>query len=468
MRYFWVGLLVVWAFGGAGAAAIAADGDALLRGPSGNWQIITDTFAARSASAIESLDERGVVATAAAMPALPGEEQDQVAPPSEQQIRIGLDHLLELRAERAAVHPSADDFAVWLRAAAPVGMEHFVGKPTVFAGGKVEWEEAAGGTYQLPLERFVAMRRADASAIGPSGVGAGGTEDVIGLANGDTLHGIVAEIGRGGVVLQQSSGATSGATTTVPLGSVTSINFANVGLMGGATSGPASTGPGPRTWRITLADGAVMGATSLRLAEPIDGWRGRLALGGAVTDLVGAQHVCLIEQLNGPVVWLSSLTPVRVEQSPWLGLAMPPRVDASVIGGPLRFGSRIFAHGWGVHARCVLAFAIDPSYRQFRTSYAIDGEQPYADLTVRIRLDGQVVSERQHFRAGVLAGPVTIDVAGHKELTLEVDYGDTGDVQGRLNWLEPAMLRSPAAAGDTGAGAGVGGPSGGAAGAGNR
>jgi hypothetical protein len=392
-------------------------------------------FAVREASAIESLDDTGVMAIA-----VPGADEGEAA--GEQQIRVGLDHLLELRTQRQTVRPSAGDFAVWLRAANPVGMEHFVGKPTGFARGNVQWEETAGGTYELPLERFVAMRRAGGSmAIGgaePTG-GAGGTEDVVGLANGDTLRGIVAEIGRGGVVLQQSGGVGGGATT-VPLESVASIEFANVGTTTGP--GAANGGPGPRTWRITLADGAVMGAGSLKLAEPIDGWRGRLALGGAVTDSVDAKHVCLIEQLNGPVVWLSSLTPVREEQSPWLGLEMPPRVDASVTGEPLRFGGRDFAHGWGVHARCVLSFAIDGSYRQFRTSYAIDGQQPYADLTVRIRVDGKVVSEREHFRSGVLAGPITIDVAGHKELTLEVDYGQTGDVQGRLNWLEPGFSRN--------------------------
>jgi hypothetical protein len=35
---------------------------------------------------------------------------------------------------------------------------------------------------------------------------------------------------------------------------------------------------------------------------------------------------------------------------------------------------------------------------------------------------------------------VTIDVAGHKQLTLEVDYGQNYDVQDRFNWIEPAFL----------------------------
>jgi hypothetical protein len=42
---------------------------------------------------------------------------------------------------------------------------------------------------------------------------------------------------------------------------------------------------------------------------------------------------------------------------------------------------------------------------------------------------------------------VALELNGAKQLTLEADYGDAGDVQAHLDWIEPALLRqlSPAA-----------------------
>ncbi len=83
-----------------------------------------------------------------------------------------------------------------------------------------------------------------------------------------------------------------------------------------------------------------------------------------------------------------------------------------------------------------------PRCKSFRTQYAIDGDQPWADVTVRIKLDGKVAYEKTHVTSGVLSDVVNIDLNGAKTLTLEVDYGENYDVQDRLNWIEPALLRS--------------------------
>ena len=117
----------------------------------------------------------------------------------------------------------------------------------------------------------------------------------------------------------------------------------------------------------------------------------------------------------------------------------------SVEGNPVRVGDQTFPHAIGTHAFSRLVFPIDPAYKAFRTRYAIDGNLPYANVTVRIKLDDKVVHEQADVTAGTISKPVTIDLNGAKQLTLEVDYGKTYDVQDRLNWLEPALLRTTAA-----------------------
>jgi hypothetical protein len=77
-----------------------------------------------------------------------------------------------------------------------------------------------------------------------------------------------------------------------------------------------------------------------------------------------------------------------------------------------------------------------------RTQYAIEPDDaPYANVTVRIKLDGKVVHERMDFAAGELSPVITLDTGGARTLTLEVDYGKNADVQDRFLWIEPALLR---------------------------
>src|SRR5207253_1520118 len=86
---------------------------------------------------------------------------------------------------------------------------------------------------------------------------------------------------------------------------------------------------------------------------------------------VPISSVTRIEQVNGPVIWLSSLAPLENVQMPYIGIdAHPARMDRTVEGEPIRIGSRTFARGIGVHAYSKLVFAIDAAAREFRTQYA--------------------------------------------------------------------------------------------------
>jgi hypothetical protein len=155
--------------------------------------------------------------------------------------------------------------------------------------------------------------------------------------------------------------------------------------------------------------------------------------------------VLSIEQLNGPVSWLSSRKPAQAVQIPYFGnTTWPTRMDRTVGGKPIQFGSRVFGRGIGVHAYSRIDYALDGTYEAFRTQYAIAQEdrRQYADVTVRIKVDGKVVHEQANFRADVLSPVIVVDLPREaKMLTLEVDYGQANDTQDRFNWIEPALLR---------------------------
>ena len=85
------------------------------------------------------------------------------------------------------------------------------------------------------------------------------------------------------------------------------------------------------------------------------------------------------------------------------------RVQSRVAGSAQRF-----SHGVGVHSYSRVTWDLDGSHEAFRTRYAIDTRDANtrADVTVRILLDGKVVFEQAHVRAGILSPDCCCTAAG--------------------------------------------------------
>lgn len=331
--------------------------------------------------------------------------------------RIPLDRVLQLEhaGTRAAVAPK---FVAHLHNGA-----RFAGEPVAVSGEQLRWNTPALGQTSLPLRDLRAIVR---GAAEPPATDAERTEDLVRLANGDVLRGILVDLTAEAVTVQTPDNQ----TPSVPLDSVSAVEFAV--LPGGASP----DGQPRRGFRIALTDGSSLTVPTLTMDER------SLTVGfGGADRKVPVAAVVSIEQTGGPVVWLSSTAPAEVVQTPFLGPAEPTRMDRTTRGQSIRYADRLFTRGIGVHSYSRLTWPIDPSYRGFRTQYALDGDLPYADVTVRIKVDDRVVHERTGFKAGELSPVVTADLEGGKSLTLEVDYGETYDVQDRFNWIEPAFLR---------------------------
>ncbi|CAN5679761.1 hypothetical protein BH09PLA1_BH09PLA1_35770 [soil metagenome] len=306
--------------------------------------------------------------------------------------------------------------------------DRFSGDPVGSSGEIVNWNSRALGEIKLSMRNLRAIARTDATvdlaAHEPRG------EDVIVLSNGDSVRGVIASISASAASIQPSTG---GEATNVPLESIAAMLFASAG-----TAAPRTDELKPSArFRVELADGtslSVLNPTLRDDALKLDGRAG--ALGS-----VPLSSVVSIEQVNGPVSWLSTLTPSENVQTPYLDLSWPARMDATVSGEPIRANGRVIRHGIGVHSYSRIAWPIDPSMLAFRTQYAIDGDQPYADVTVRIKLDGKIAHELKSLRAGAVSPVVELATNGARTITLEIDYGANADVQDRVNWIESALLR---------------------------
>lgn len=296
------------------------------------------------------------------------------------------------------------------------------GTPVAIQGNDLLWNNPILGEVPVRLKQITAMTRQGVAV--PQEPRA---DDLVTLTNGDSLHGIIANVAAGKVTIQADAG-----NSDLPMESIREIHF--------ATS--PNHGPAGRGFRIRLDDGSsLVGANLKVVAGDLT-----LMLGKSTQVKVLLAHVATIEQVNGPLSWLSSRPTVENLCIPFLG---SPRQNAAHMDrnwtgqDPIQFGSRVFAHGIGVHSYSRLSWALDGAYHKFRTRFAIDSRDPNpkADVTVRILLDGKTAFEQQHVRAGMLSDEITQDLGEAKKLTLEVDYGDNLDTQDRFNWIEPALVR---------------------------
>src|SRR5450432_3781663 len=188
------------------------------------------------------------------------------------------------------------------------------GLPLSIQGDFLIWSNPALGELHLPLKSVTAMIRSG-DQIQPGS----GTEDVVTLSNNDTVHGIITQASSKSISVQQ----TGGDATDVPLDSIVRVTFAStVG-----TTAKLSHG-----FRITLADGTAITAAKMRLAN--DKISATLVDGSSCS--LPLVMVTAIEQANGPVVWVSSPTPLQNLQTPFLDVSWPTRFDRAVDGEPIR------------------------------------------------------------------------------------------------------------------------------------
>jgi hypothetical protein len=390
------------------------------------WTLTTADFRQQPVS-LEAIDAGGV----------------RVAPMSGPAVTIAYDDFLQLDRPVFARDP-AGKFTLFL-----AGGDRIEGRPIGYRDEQVQWRSAAIGEIAVPLKRVRALVRLPNIA---EELDQARTEDKVLLNNGDSVKGIVTNLDEAKLTIQTDS------ALDIPLDSVKCVYFAATGK---------SPAPSGRAFRVRLADGSIVtagdvkvgGQNLLMLMGEAAGSASRVPGPGerapepetlnpkpdSALRPIPLSIVTGIEQLNGPVSWLSSRPPDLVEQVPYLGTKpWPTRMDETVGGRPISFAGRTYARGIGVHAYSRLDYALDGRYAAFRTQYAIaqDEKRQYADVTVRIKVDGKTVHEQSDLRADVLSPVVLIDLPkAAKLLTLEVDYGAANDTQDRFNWIEPALLR---------------------------
>jgi hypothetical protein len=362
----------------------------------GVWNLTDSQFNSRAVS-VESIDAAGIHLPSGSM---------------------AWDDVLEISQTPNPTAGAGSRFSLFFRSGDTVG-----GEPVSLSGDMLQWQSPRLGDISFPIDSLLAMVR---SGSNPADLDQTRADDVVRLANGDTAHGIIAQIGVGGVTIQAGD-----ATPTLSWDSITAVLFSTT---------PASPhAPEARMFRVQLGGDESLTVGAVALA----GDQLTVFLDDKNSRQIDVATVAGIEQINGPIAWLTARRPAENIYKPFFSENFPTRFDRTVADGkPIRERYPSFHHGIGCHSYSKLVYDLDGKWKGFRSQFAIDSDSPLADVTVRIYLDDKVVFEQKNVKAGRVYPVVTVSLSGAKRLGLEVDYGENYATEDRFVWLDPALTRT--------------------------
>ncbi|HWB54233.1 MAG TPA: NPCBM/NEW2 domain-containing protein [Tepidisphaeraceae bacterium] len=289
--------------------------------------------------------------------------------------------------------------------------ERFAGQAVAMGSENLRWHNPLLGELSFPVRGLVGIKLPGS----PSSATTRPTEDIVHLANGDTVQGVITGLDAKGVTIQ-----TTAASPTVAWNTISGIDFASLG-----SSEVRSRGG----WEIGMDDGSVFRTTSIA-------WSGN-AIDVTLDKQkrsIDQSHVVDIEQVDGPVVYLSAIPMNQDVQIPLLGAPWPAKVGEDLVGRPM-------PHAISVHAYSRLVWNLPGGYSRLHLEYSIPADLPLADVTVQVQIDGRVVYQQEHQHGGASPAAIEIPLNGGHQLSLEADTANPYRVQGFLTWIAPALVR---------------------------
>ncbi len=168
-----------------------------------------------------------------------------------------------------------------------------------------------------------------------------------------------------------------------------------------------------------------------------------------IKDVAGKAHtfpvgrITRVDVLGGRVVFLTELDPDSEEQVNFLNSTWPYQIDKNALGQPLSVGRTTFDHGIGVHTQSTLVYTLDGSFDTLSIRVGLDDSAaPLGLAKASIVLDGKTLWHDDLLKPGELSPPLSLPIKDGKRLELHADSAGRLDVQGRVDWITPALVRN--------------------------
>jgi hypothetical protein len=252
--------------------------------------------------------------------------------------------------------------------------------------------------------------------------------DVALLRNGDRVEGTLLGVDGNGARLK------TGAGKDVAIGRDKLAALAlNTVLARGARRGAAYG-------RVILANGSRVSLLSAHTSNQL--LIGKTVFGAEVT--ISVAQLAALSLHQGRAVYLSDLKPLRYEHIPYLGLAWPYTIDASVAGRDLSVGGSVYDKGIGMHSESRLAYDLGGAYRSFESLVGLDDQTGReGSAVIEVLVDGKPQTLGEPKEITLQGGPrlIQVNITGAKELTLVVKFARRGDVQAHVDWADAKLIK---------------------------
>ena len=170
--------------------------------------------------------------------------------------------------------------------------------------------------------------------------------------------------------------------------------------------------------RLTTRDGSRLSFTALAIA----GGSARVQSASLGALRIETARLAEVRFSGGErLVYLSSLDPAGVRQTPFFDEAFPWQRDRAVGGGPIRLGGVAYEKGLGLHARCELLYHLGGAYRWLTATVGIDDAVRMGAAELSILADSKPLLRLRLDRAAP-PRPIRLDVQGAAGLTILVDF----------------------------------------------
>jgi hypothetical protein len=246
------------------------------------------------------------------------------------------------------------------------------------------------------------------------------------LVNGDVIRGTLSNIESGSLAMDEG-----GTVKKVPIERVAAIVLSSDLTRANKPKGAIA--------KIVLTNGGRLSLSEVALQD------GRL-----VGKSAGEQNVRVmlgdIAQLvlvGGKAIYLSELTPVKYEHTPYLGVTWALARDRNTAEGWLRLGENAFDRGIGMHSQSVVSYSVPPGATRFETWVGLDAVAgARGQVKVIAKLDGRDVFGPVDLSGDQPPKHFAIPISGAKTLTLIVEFGRGADVQDHVDWGDARFIGS--------------------------
>lgn len=302
------------------------------------------------------------------------------------------------------------------------GGDRLVGKPLEMDNTHLIWFISGIGRLRVPIEQVLGILR---NSSDDPRLFEDRHEDILYLNNGDVVRGIVTAVAGRTITITP----TSAESIQIDLETVQNLLLATP-PQGRPTS--ATTG-----YILRLINGVIVSCPKIELKDN----KVFVTLNDGSSSSLPVHLIVSVEHASGPIGWLSMRQPIETVYIPYFDGNFPPRMDKTVTDEPIRLNGQPIQRGIGMHSHTRMKFPVEKTDKKFRSRYWIDPSLGYANVDVRVYVDDKIVHENKGFKAGELSPVIDVDVSHSQTLTLEVDFGQGYDIQDRVVWIEPAMIR---------------------------